>query len=205
VRKAGLLVLAGALVLVARASADVCASRWSAGQGGPHPGTVKVLQEGTGGVIQFDLGALPAKAKVYRARLYVGRGDIEFGQFGRPVLTGEEAPVRCEVYPLAGAYQAGQPPRTDQKPLDPVGPWCACLDMTECVSQWAAGKKANHGLYVKALPGWQADQTCLEIAYEGKPDALPPQASGIKVLHRAGQTFITWKDTEDSFGDGPVT
>jgi hypothetical protein len=33
----------------------------------------------------------------------------------------------------------------------------------------------------------------------------PPQTSGLRVLHRAGQTFITWKDAQDDFGAQPVT
>jgi len=33
----------------------------------------------------------------------------------------------------------------------------------------------------------------------------PPQTSGLRVLHRAGQTFITWKDAQDDFGDKRVT
>lgn len=33
----------------------------------------------------------------------------------------------------------------------------------------------------------------------------PPQVTGLKAVHRAGQTFITWNDPLDNFGDKPVT
>lgn len=33
----------------------------------------------------------------------------------------------------------------------------------------------------------------------------PRQVQGVAALGRAGQTFITWKDSEDNFGDEPVT
>ena len=34
---------------------------------------------------------------------------------------------------------------------------------------------------------------------------LPPQATGLRAFHRAGQTFITWHDPQASFGDKPAT
>jgi len=42
---------------------------------------------------------------------------------------------------------------------------------------------------------------CASLAYAG----APPQAEGLKAFHRAGQTFITWQDREDTFGEKPVT
>ena len=40
---------------------------------------------------------------------------------------------------------------------------------------------------------------------EKEPVKPPAQATGLSVIHRAGQSFITWKDTEDTLGDKPVT
>ena len=59
---------------------------------------------------------------------------------------------------------------------------------------------------MKAFPKWQRESTALEVTFEGKPTGkLPPPVKGVSALHRAGQTFITWKETEDPFGDKPVT
>jgi hypothetical protein len=65
-------------------------------------------------------------------------------------------------------------------------------------------EKPNHGLYVKKFPGWRIDKTYLDLMYEGQPGDVPPQASGLKALHRDGQTFLTWKEIEDPVGKDEV-
>jgi hypothetical protein len=112
--------------------------------------------------------------------------------------------VDIEVYPVMG--KPGDKPDKSAKPLAIRGPWFDRLDATEAVKQWVSGK-ANGGFFVKTCPGWDVQSTCLEIAYEGKPADLPAQASGVKAVHRAGQTFITWgeiKDTAEPVGKDPI-
>ncbi|MHC4718006.1 MAG: hypothetical protein ACYS5V_13620, partial [Planctomycetota bacterium] len=41
--------------------------------------------------------------------------------------------------------------------------------------------------------------------YAATPARVPPPARDLAVLHRAGQTFITFREIKDPFGDRPVT
>ncbi len=66
--------------------------------------------------------------------------------------------------------------------------------------------KSKCRLYVKGFPNWLKDSTRLEVTFEGKlPGKLPPAVKDLEVLHRAGQTFITFKEIADPFGGKPVT
>jgi len=37
----------------------------------------------------------------------------------------------------------------------------------------------------------------VDVTLEGRPAAVPAQATGLKAFHRAGQTFLTWKEVSD--------
>jgi len=152
-------------------------------------GTVEILPcEGGEGLVRFDLSALPKRAKIHRAGLLI---------FRTAAITGanEEALVDIEISPLFSEFAAGGRPRVTGKPLALRGPWFDRFDATEAVQQWASGK-TNGGFFVKTCPLWHAAATCLDVAYEGEPKNVPPQASGLKVFHRAGQTFVTWKEVD---------
>jgi len=146
-------------------------------------------------VIEVDLTALPKGAKVHGARLLVERA----------ALTGadEEALAPSEVFALRAPYRPGGKPALEKAPLPTPPPWQDHFDATEAVRAWAAGKRPPL-LYVKSLPKWVRKSTRLEIRFEGNPRAVGGQVTGLKVLHHAGQTFITWKEIEDPFGDRPV-
>ena len=60
---------------------------------------------------------------------------------------------------------------------------------------WVGGQRANKGFRVKRLDRWVQEMTVLEVRYEGKAKDPPAQAKDIKVVHRKGQTFITWTET----------
>ena len=47
--------------------------------------------------------------------------------------------------------------------------------------------------------------TCALVVTSLAFAAQPAQVEGLKAFHRAGQTFLTWNDPEDAFGDKPVT
>ncbi len=153
--------------------------------------------QGGEGVVRFDLSCLPRNAKVHRADLHVSRSRELSGK-------DDEVLVNIEVIPLFREFKEGDAPRAQAKPLAIRGPWFDRLDATEAVRAWAAGK-TNGGFFVKALPLWKPAATHLDILYEGMPKALPPPASGLRVLHRAGQTFITWKEIADPVGQDNVT
>jgi hypothetical protein len=149
--------------------------------------------EGGAGVVRFDLSALPKDAKVYRADLLIARTARVDGRM-------DEALVDIQIYPFSDEFAV----RADfgGKPLALRPPWYDRLDATEAVRQWASGKPG--GFFVKACPFWNAEATCLDVAYEGKPEKPPPQVTGLEVFHRAGQTFITWKEIDDPVGKDEV-
>ncbi|KKL54017.1 hypothetical protein LCGC14_2269620, partial [marine sediment metagenome] len=116
----------------------------------------------------------------------------------------DDALVNAEVSPLAWALPGAAAP-SPAKPLALVGPWFDGFDVTETLGKRAGNPSANLGLYVKALPGWQPETTRLEIMYEGKGRSAPKPVTGLKVVHRAGQTFITWTEIEDKVGKDAAT
>lgn len=170
----------------ASAQADMVVQRWAVGQEAAHPTTIRILETKAGkGVIQVDLSALPKGSRVYRARLFVERKAVD--------PNGPEALVANEVYPLTAPLEGGGPLRVTAKPLPIAPPRYDCFDALDAVAASAGG---SCELLVKSLPAWVPEGTCLEVAYEGKSKAVPTQATGVAVFHRAGQTFITWKEVQ---------
>ena len=154
-------------------------------------------------VVRFDLSALPKDAEIYRADLLV---------FRKQVVTGrdEEALVNIEIYPLFSPFKAlfapfkaGDKPKVSGKPLRLRAPWFGRFDATDSVRQWVRGKP-NGGFFIKVCPFLNAAATCLDVAYRGKAGDLPPQATGAGAFHRAGQTFITWKEIDDPVGTDTI-
>jgi hypothetical protein len=172
----------------AAARGGMIVQTWGPGKHVSHPATLTVADSGRGAVIEVDLSALPAGTKVFAARLFMERVHVVVpprrrGQPPKPVS--DDAMVACAVHPRR---------QLDGKPLAIVGPWFNCLDATGAVRR-SAGRTCR--LYVKPLPDWRKDRTRLEVAYQGQPRAAGPQVSGLRVFHRAGQTFITFKQVED--------
>ncbi|MGA2069149.1 MAG: sugar-binding protein [Thermoguttaceae bacterium] len=147
-------------------------------------------------VLHFDLSGLPKAARIYRASLQCERQPIDGGD--------PRALENVEIYPLAAPYRKGSPPQTEDKPLSPLPPWYQSFDVTGLVRGWLAGRPGS-GVYVKKFPGWLVGKTCLDLMYEGEPAGVPPQASDVKAFHRAGQTFITWKEIDDLLGKDEAT
>lgn len=138
-------------------------------------------------VLAFDLSAVPQGAKVYRARLLCER---------RPLNRRDaDALDEIEIYPLAAPYEEGGPPKTTGRRLALVGPDYRWFEMTELVGGWAAGR-GTPGVWVKSFPGWRPEKTYLELVCEGEPQDLPPQVAGVRIFHRAGQTFITFREVD---------
>lgn len=161
---------------------------------------VQVLPVTSGaGVVRMDLSALPGRAKIHRADLRLCRSP--------GAQTVERLLTAVEVYPLPAGLTEGEEPKAVGKPLTLRGPGYDRLDATAAVRAWARrrGKASSMDFFVKAAPPLHLAASCLEIVYEGKPRNLPGQVKGVKAFHRAGQTFITWKDPEDAFGNKPVT
>jgi hypothetical protein len=68
------------------------------------------------------------------------------------------------------------------------------------VRDWIGGKVPNLGFIVRQLDLWDWDpgKTVLEVRYEGTlKDPPKKQAKDVKVVHRKGQTFITWTEIDE--------
>lgn len=159
----------------------------------PRPVVTKRLvtvlpASGGEGVVRFDLSALPAGAGIYRADLRIHRTAKVTGRM-------PEALEGVDVRPLLASFQAGSEPEAPGRPLALRAPFGDRLDATDAVRQWAAGKP-NGGFFVKTCPFWHAEATCLDVACEGKPDDVPTPVRGVRALHRAGQTFLTWEEVD---------
>jgi hypothetical protein len=174
------------------------------GAGGPvtaaAAATVEVLPASDGvGVLRFDLSALARGAKVYRADLRLFRGAVT-------AKGGEDILNPLAVFALDPPAKDGARPVPAGAALAVRGPEFQTLDATAAVRAWAAARAACGEFFVKSAPPLRLEGSCLEIAMDGmSPAALPPQVAGLRAFHRAGQTFITWHDPEDAFGDKPVT
>lgn len=153
------------------ARADVLVESWGPAGRFSHPRTLTVAEDGKR--ITVDLSALPAGAKVHRARLVCFRDA--------PAGDGEDALVNVEIVPTGVA-----------KPLELIAPWHDAFAVPASTVQ---GRKAIT-FEVRAFPGWIQERTSLEICYDGKPSAALPVATGVKAFHSAGQTFITWQEID---------
>ena len=161
-------------------------------------GPVTILPAAGGeGVAVFDLSDLPRNAKVYRADLLVFRTSQVTG-------ADDDAMVDIQILPLTQAVKPGEEPKPSGKPLALRGPWLDRFDATEAVRAWAGGK-TNGGFFFKVCPRWNAEGSCLEVAYEGKADTVPPQVKDVKAFHRAGQTFIAWKEVDPLIAEEKTT
>lgn len=140
------------------------------------------------GIVRFDLSDVPKGTTIHRADLRIFRTVQVTGRM-------PEAMIDIEIRPLFGKLDAGSKPAGPGQALALRAPLYDRFDATEAVRQWVAGK-ANGGFFVKTCPFWHAEATCLDVAYGGAPTDVPPQAGAVSVLHRAGQTFITWREVD---------
>jgi len=167
-----------ALATTACASAGTIATTaYSAADEGPSPKALKIAESGEAFAVTVQLAGLDKGTAVHAARLRARRGELrDMGD----LLTD------IEIY--VGREAVG-------KPLRLVGPSFDAFDATEAVRKaLAAGGELK--LFVMPFPGWVQDSTRLEVTYAGKPKDPPPAAAGLKVFHRAGQTFITFKEVD---------
>jgi len=168
------------LVLLAagHAAAGLRSESWGAQGKLTHPGTLKAGSAGTTPRLRFDLSAVPAGAKVVRAWLHVCAAQ-------------PREPIRLFVL---SAIEGGAA-RWTGKPLEVGGPYDRSLDLTEAAAAWVADPKANLGLAIQG-PGGGLAKSVLWVQFHTpqEPTGLPPQAEGLAIVHRHGQTFLRWKE-----------
>lgn len=133
--------------------------------------------------IRFDLSALPARTKVFRADLVLGRTEPVTGAHDAALA---EIEIRSLFGPAAEAEAseplALQPPGFDR------------FDATAAVQRWVS-RTTRGGFRVKTCPLWDPGANYLDVAYEGQPEDVPLQVTGLRVFHRGGATFVTWNET----------
>jgi hypothetical protein len=147
-------------------------------------------------VVRFDLSDLPEGRRVLRAELLLFRDGKVDGSL-------DEAMVETRVYPISNDFKAGGKATPAGKALPLVPPWYDRLDATEAVRDFAGAKSAT--FFIESCALLNAPATCLDIAVEAKPTAVPQQVTDVRAVHRAGQTFITWKEIRDPVGADEVT
>ncbi len=137
--------------------------------------------------IDVDISILKKDTAVHSARLVLPRDPVDG--------TMDEARVDVEVFD--GDEAAGRPLRL-------LPPGYDCFDATEAVRRWLRDPSAGRRFLVKACPRWRSGETHLDVCYRGRSADPPRQAAGLKVLHRAGQSFITWQEIEPREPGGEV-
>ena len=179
-------ILVGLVVVLAAAAArgDLVCQHW-AGKGTPAAyDNALAVTAGKTPVLRFDLSALPAGAKVHRARLFcfTDRG----AQPNEP----------AQIYVIDKTGPDG--PAWSGKPLTLLGPWYDSFDATEAVRTWAKAPKANLGLAAERFEKLQPARSYLEILFEGPaPQKLPEQVANVRVIHHDGQSFIVWREVAE--------
>ncbi len=185
-----------AALAASAAPGEMAVETFSAGRDGPHPGTISAEAIAGGTLLRIDLRALPQGARVYRARLFLVGPAV-----GTPSVPGDlDGP---KVFKLTAPLEAGKPPRLAPAPLPTAAPMHDALDATAAVAPAGGGRCA---LLAKAVPGWDGAGALLEVAYQGRAVTVPPQVKRLKAFHRAGQTFLTWREVDPLLiDDKPVT
>ena len=181
-----------ACLLAGAARADLVTAR--IGPDSAAPGRLTITGDGDKQAwrVEVDLSGLPKGATVYRAYLRARRSED---------ITGREdwALTSIEITPLTPAL-AGK-----QTPLKLVGPWYDRFDATEAVRKIVKSPATFKGFSINAFPKLDARSIYLHLEYEGKAKAPAKQPTGLRVLHRAGQTFITWTEVDKRVKDEEVT
>jgi len=160
-----------------------------------------------GALLRLDLSALPKGAKIHHASL---RAETI-----QPVL-----PTDSRAYMSPGYYdplrlQARRSPQSpvvieprgagvEPGPLKLEAPRYLSFDVTTAVRRWLADGQADGTLIVKRFDNWAPDATVLEVVYEGEATDPPPQVRDVRVIHRKGQTFITFREIDELIGDQDV-
>jgi hypothetical protein len=134
-------------------------------------------------VLRFDLSALPAKVKVVRAVLRVSD-------------KGHQTGATLRVVPV-GLSAAG--------PLKLIPPDFNRFDLLKPVQTWVENATANKGLRVEAAGGVDFSSAVLEVSYHRSVDRSLPVVTGLRAVHRGGQTFLSFHEPHDIIGEDAPT
>ena len=132
-----------------------------------HPATLKVETRDKVPHLVFDLSAIPKGAKVYHASLVC------------PARRQPVEPIRIRA---AGDL------------LELERPWYRSFDATAAVQAWANDPAKNTGFAVERFDGFDARRVRLDVRYDGTPKNAPPQLTGLRAVHRHGQTVLVFNE-----------
>jgi len=156
-------------------SADIATVSFGAGKRAAYPETIKAGQ-----TIDVDLSAVPRGATIFRAVLRPGRNEGEASKQRnlsvKITVTGSD-----EALPLL-------PPRFN------------AFDVTDAVRKAVQSGQGKVAFRVMSFPGYQPDQTRLDLTANIKVKNVVPTVKELRARHREGQTFLTWAEV-----DPPVT
>jgi len=163
--------------------------------------------------LTFDLSPIPPKSKVYHAslriqaplerirtdrRVYmdIGQGVWYYDPLRIYAEMSQWKPI--EIYAAEEGTEPNKAVWDKTKPLALEGPNFRSLDATAAVQDWVNGTKPNLGFVVRQLDfwDWAPSATVLEVCYEGTVKDPPGQVRDLKVVHRKGQTYITWRELD---------
>jgi hypothetical protein len=152
-------------------------------------------KDGAGGVIRFDLAALPAGTQVKKAllRMWV---SLE-GRDGRPFQVNRwEDPGfdGLKVWRAGG----GDKPAAVCYPFAFASLACHEWDVTAAVAAWLKDPAANRGLRTSfplpaagSRPAWR--RPYLQVTCVAANPDRPPQPTALRAVYRSGQVFLTWR------------
>ena len=132
-----------------------------------HPNTSELIKKNGVPHVVFDLSAIPKGAKVHHASLVC------------PARRQPLQPVRIHA---GGA------------PLKLEAPWYRSFDATAAVHAWVAEPAKNTGFAVERFDGFDARRVRLDVRYEGDAGEVPPQLTGLRAVHRHGQTVLLFNE-----------
>ncbi len=178
--------------------AEMVVEWWGKGAPCRHKG-MAVEPTDSGQRLKFELSGLKPGTRIYRASLRAHtratppRKDRRaYMNVGQGVFYYDPLSLYAEMRPTQPI--AIRPDGKDAAPLRLEGPQFRSFDATDAVRGWVSGRRPNLGFLVERFENWTPENTVLEIGYEGKVENPPPQASGLRVVHRKGQSFITWTE-----------
>jgi hypothetical protein len=166
--KRAILVAACAVLAAPLARADALSESWGLkGKALTHPGTFTLEERGEVKHLVVDLSAIPKGAKVYHASLlYAPRRQ-------------PREPIRLEA---AGRRLALEPP------------WARSFDATAAVQAWVNDPKKSTGFALVRFPDFDPRRARLDVRFEGTPKDVPPQVTGLRAVHRSGQTVLVFDE-----------
>jgi hypothetical protein len=81
--------------------------------------------------------------------------------------------------------------------LEPAAPWFDAFDATGAAGRAAKATPPTLKLTVRGFDKVEPDSVRLDVAVRAAPSTVPPQVKGVAAFHRAGQTFITFREIDD--------